>query len=161
MATTKKTTTKKKAAKKTTAKKTAVKKTTKKADSKAAKTSVTKVTAKKATAKKETKEKKTTKAKKKTTKKTVVKRTVRKPKKDVIGNFQQHKKDTGSPKVQVALLTEKINSLTEHLQAHKKDNHSRRGLLLMVGKRRKLLRYVESKDKELYEKLIKSLKIRK
>lgn len=86
---------------------------------------------------------------------------VMKDKKAVIGEFQQHGKDTGSPKVQVALLTERINSLTEHLNSHKKDNNSRRGLLLMVGKRRRLLRYIESKDKQLYEDLLKSLNIRK
>ncbi|MDP3975612.1 MAG: 30S ribosomal protein S15 [bacterium] len=86
---------------------------------------------------------------------------VKKSKKDIIESFQAHKKDTGSPKVQVALLTEKINHLTSHLQEHSKDNHSRRGLLLMVGKRRRLLRYVEKKDKELYEKLTQELGIRK
>ncbi len=86
---------------------------------------------------------------------------VKKAKKTVIAKHQVHKKDTGSPKVQVAILTERINSLTEHLKEHKKDNHSRRGLILMVGKRRRLLRYVSNKDKELYEELLKKLKIRK
>ena len=90
-----------------------------------------------------------------------VKRAPRKVKKELIGEFQSHKKDTGSPRVQVALLTERINNLTDHLNGHKKDNHSRRGLLLMVGKRRRLLRYIEAKDKEQYETLIKELNIRK
>ncbi|MDP2691456.1 MAG: 30S ribosomal protein S15 [bacterium] len=85
----------------------------------------------------------------------------RQPKKEVIAEFQQHKKDTGSPRVQIALLTDKINSLTNHLQSHKKDTHSRRGLLLMVGKRRRLLRYVQGKDKDLYEEITRKLNIRK
>lgn len=89
------------------------------------------------------------------------KKPVRKEKKELIGEFQQHNKDTGSPRVQVALLTERINNLTDHLNSHKKDNHSRRGLLLMVGKRRRLLRYIESKDKALYEELISTLNLRK
>lgn len=97
----------------------------------------------------------------KSVKKPEVKRHVWKPKKDLIAEFQGHGKDTGSPKVQVALLTERINKLTEHLSGHKKDNHSRRGLLMMVGKRRRLLRYIESKDKSLYEQLITNLQIRK
>jgi small subunit ribosomal protein S15 len=86
---------------------------------------------------------------------------VKKPKKTVIAKHQTHKKDTGSPKVQIAILTERINSLTEHLKEHKKDNHSRRGLILMVGKRRRLLRYISNKNKDLYEELLKKLKIRK
>lgn len=85
----------------------------------------------------------------------------RKEKKEIINEFQNHNKDTGSPKVQVALLTEKINNLTAHLDAHKKDNHSRRGLLMLVGKRRRLLRYMEGKDKNVYEGLIKELSLRK
>lgn len=127
--------------------------------------------AKKATAKKETKsmveKKSTAKETKKESKQAakVVKKDVKKParkhKKEVIGEYQSHTKDTGSPKVQVALLTERINNLTEHLSSHKKDNHSRRGLLLMVGKRRRLLRYIEAKDKALYEELINTLNIRK
>lgn len=126
------------------------------------------VKAKKATAKKDVKATESKKAPVKASKavakaapKKEDKKVARKEKKSVIGEFQQHSKDTGSPKVQVALLTERINSLTEHLNTHKKDNHSRRGLLLMVGKRRRLLRYIESKDKTLYEELISSLNIRK
>jgi small subunit ribosomal protein S15 len=69
--------------------------------------------------------------------------------------------DTGSPEVQVALLTERINSLTDHFKAHKKDNHSRRGLLTMVSKRRSLLDYVKSKDEARYQALIKRLDIRR
>jgi small subunit ribosomal protein S15 len=69
--------------------------------------------------------------------------------------------DTGSPEVQVALLTERINSLTEHFKTHKKDNHSRRGLLKMVGQRRGLLDYLKSKDEGRYQALIKRLDIRR
>jgi small subunit ribosomal protein S15 len=69
--------------------------------------------------------------------------------------------DTGSPEVQVAILTERITNLTEHFQTHKKDHHSRRGLLLLVGQRRRLLDYVKRKDQSRYEKLIKSLGIRR
>ena len=69
--------------------------------------------------------------------------------------------DTGSPEVQVALLTERINYLTEHFKLHKKDNHSRRGLLTMVSKRRSLLDYLKSKDEERYQALIKRLDIRR
>ncbi|MDF2379577.1 MAG: 30S ribosomal protein S15 [Candidatus Gracilibacteria bacterium] len=94
-------------------------------------------------------------------KKAAPKKYVKKGKKAVISTFQDHNKDTGSPKVQVALLTDRINSLTEHLKEHKKDNHSRRGLILMVGKRRRLLRYISSKDKDLYESITDDLKIRK
>ena len=69
--------------------------------------------------------------------------------------------DTGSPEVQVAILTERINGLTEHFKAHKKDNHSRRGLLTMVSKRRSLLDYLKSKDEGRYQALIKRLDIRR
>jgi small subunit ribosomal protein S15 len=69
--------------------------------------------------------------------------------------------DTGSPEVQVAILTERINSLTDHFKAHKKDNHSRRGLLTMVSKRRSLLDYLKSKDPARYQALIKRLDIRR
>jgi len=69
--------------------------------------------------------------------------------------------DTGSPEVQVAILTERINYLTEHFKLHKKDNHSRRGLLTMVSKRRSLLDYLKSKDEERYQALIKRLDIRR
>jgi small subunit ribosomal protein S15 len=89
------------------------------------------------------------------------KRAPKKEKKSIIGDFQSHQKDTGSPRVQVALLTDRINRLTEHLNEHKKDHHSRRGLLMMVGKRRRLLRYIEGKNKETYEELTKELSIRK
>lgn len=100
-------------------------------------------------------------SKKTVAKKAAPKKVVKKEKKEIIGSFQAHSKDTGSPKVQVALLTDRINSLTEHLKEHKKDNHSRRGLILMVGKRRRLLRYISTKDKELYEQLTDELGIRK
>jgi len=69
--------------------------------------------------------------------------------------------DTGSPEVQVAILTERINYLTEHFKLHKKDNHSRRGLLTMVSKRRSLLDYLKSKDEDRYQALIKRLDIRR
>ena len=82
-------------------------------------------------------------------------------KKKIITKFAKHKKDTGSAQVQIAILTERINELTGHLKSHKKDNHSRRGLLLMVGKRRKLLNYIKNSKPELYEEVIKSLKLRK
>ena len=82
-------------------------------------------------------------------------------KKKVITKHSQHQKDTGSPQVQVAILTEKINELTKHLETHPKDNHSRRGLLKMVGKRRQHLGYLRMHDKDAYEKLIKALKLRK
>lgn len=79
----------------------------------------------------------------------------------IIGKFASHEKDTGSPSVQIAILTERINRLSDHLKDHKKDNHSRRGLLKMVGKRRRLLEYLKSKDEKEYQKLVKSLKIGK
>ncbi|HEY8342906.1 MAG TPA: 30S ribosomal protein S15 [Calditerricola sp.] len=72
-----------------------------------------------------------------------------------------HEADTGSPEVQVAILTEKINNLTEHLKVHKKDHHSRRGLLKMVGKRRRLLNYLREKDYARYRKLIEKLGLRR
>ncbi|HPE15442.1 MAG TPA: 30S ribosomal protein S15 [Oscillospiraceae bacterium] len=72
-----------------------------------------------------------------------------------------HEGDTGSPEVQIAILTERINQLTEHLKVHKKDNHSRRGLLKMVGKRRKMLDYLAKKDIERYRAIIAKLGIRK
>ena len=77
-----------------------------------------------------------------------------------IADFQLHERDTGSADVQIALLTEKINHLTEHLQTHKKDHSSRRGLLIMVGARRKLLDYLQSKDQARYEAVTKKLKLR-
>ena len=79
----------------------------------------------------------------------------------VIEANKTHENDTGSPEVQVAILTARIQQLTEHLKVHKKDNHSRRGLLKMVGKRRKLLDYLAKKDIERYRALIAKLGIRK
>jgi len=83
------------------------------------------------------------------------------PKTKVIQDFRLHEKDTGSPDVQVALLTERINRLTEHLQNNKKDHSSRRGLLMMVGQRRRLLDYLHAKDANRYQSLTKKLKLRK
>ena len=80
---------------------------------------------------------------------------------DIIGNYQTHDSDTGSPEVQVALLSERITYLTEHFKTHKKDHHSRRGLLKLVGQRRRLLDYVRSKNTERYTELIRRLGIRK
>lgn len=79
----------------------------------------------------------------------------------VIATYQKHEDDTGSPEVQVALLTERINNLNEHLKINKKDFHSQRGLLKMVGKRRRLLDYLKEKDIERYRTLIKALNLRK
>ncbi|MBO4847934.1 MAG: 30S ribosomal protein S15 [Clostridia bacterium] len=82
-------------------------------------------------------------------------------KNEIITTYALHEGDTGSPEVQIALLTERINHLTAHLQDHKKDNHSRRGLLKMVGKRRGLLNYLKSTDIERYRAIIAALNIRK
>ncbi len=82
-------------------------------------------------------------------------------KQEIIQTYKRDEKDTGSPEVQVALLTERINELTEHLKVHKKDNHSRRGLLKMVGKRRNLLNYLSRKDEERYKALVEKLNLRK
>jgi small subunit ribosomal protein S15 len=82
-------------------------------------------------------------------------------KQELIGKFGREAGDTGSAEVQVALLTERINHLTEHLRAHPKDHHSRRGLLMMVGKRRRLLRYLESADLERYRKVVADLGLRR
>ena len=79
----------------------------------------------------------------------------------VIEANRTHESDTGSPEVQIAILTERITQLTEHLKVHKKDNHSRRGLLKMVGKRRRLLDYLAKKDIERYRAVIAKLGIRK
>lgn len=79
----------------------------------------------------------------------------------VVESFGKHATDTGSPEVQVALLTERVNHLTEHLKIHTKDHHSRRGLLMMVGKRRRLLRYLEDTDVERYRSLIATLGLRR
>ena len=82
-------------------------------------------------------------------------------KEEIIGGYRTHDSDTGSPEVQVALLSDRINYLTEHFKAHAKDHHSRRGLLKLVGQRRRLLDYVKSKDSERYAALIQRLGIRK
>ena len=82
-------------------------------------------------------------------------------KREVILEFATQQGDTGSPEVQVALLTERIVNLTEHFKTHKKDHHSRRGLLMMVSRRRRLLDYVKRKKKERYEALIKRLGLRR
>ncbi len=79
----------------------------------------------------------------------------------IISRFSKHDGDTGSPEVQVALLTKRIDDLTEHLKVHKKDHHSRRGLLMMVGHRRRLLNYLQAKDMERYRSLVKELDLRK
>ncbi|HEY3122232.1 MAG TPA: 30S ribosomal protein S15 [Vicinamibacteria bacterium] len=79
----------------------------------------------------------------------------------IITGFQTHEKDTGSPEVQIAILSERINYLTEHFKAHAKDHHSRRGLMMMVGQRRRLLDYLKSKDVKRYRGLIEKLGIRK
>lgn len=85
----------------------------------------------------------------------------RKEKKTIMEQYAQHKGDTGSPEVQVAVLTDRIETLKNHLLIHKNDNHSRRGILLMVAKRRKLLMYVKRKDVTRYETLIQRLELRK
>lgn len=82
-------------------------------------------------------------------------------KRTIIEEFGLHESDTGSPEVQIALLTQRIVSITEHLKVHKKDHHTRRGLLMLVGQRRRLLDYIKNKDITRYRKLIKTLKIRK
>ncbi|MBA2879765.1 small subunit ribosomal protein S15 [Desulfosalsimonas propionicica] len=82
-------------------------------------------------------------------------------KQNTIERFKRHEVDTGSPEVQIALLTERITNLTEHLKTHKKDHHSRRGLLVMVGRRRRLLNYLKNQDINRYRDLIKQLGIRK
>lgn len=82
-------------------------------------------------------------------------------KKDLIEAYKTHEKDTGSPEVQIALLSERIQSLTGHFQIHKKDHHSRRGLLMLIGKRRGLLEYLRRKDPERYRGLIERLGIRR
>ena len=79
----------------------------------------------------------------------------------VIKEFGTKESDTGSPEVQVAILTSRITTLTEHFKSHKKDNHSRRGLLMMVAQRRKLLDYLKARDVERYQSLIKRLGIRR
>jgi small subunit ribosomal protein S15 len=80
---------------------------------------------------------------------------------EIISNYRQHETDTGSPEVQIALLSERITYLTDHFKTHKKDHHSRRGLLKLVSQRRHLLDYLKNSDVERYRKIIKSLGIRK
>ena len=82
-------------------------------------------------------------------------------KQQIIEQYRVHEKDTGSPEVQIAILSERISSLDSHLKTHKKDHHSRRGLLKMVGKRRRLLDYLKRKDYRRYETLIAKLGLRK
>ena len=82
-------------------------------------------------------------------------------KQEIITTYKREEKDTGSPEVQIALLTERINELTEHLKEHKKDNHSRRGLLKMVGARRSLLKYLSDKDVQRYRDIVEKLGLRK
>lgn len=85
----------------------------------------------------------------------------KKEKDALIKKFQTHKGDTGSPEVQIAILSLEIDKVAEHLQKHRKDNHSRRGLLKMVGNRRRLLRYLASEDKKRHEKILEKLKLKK
>jgi small subunit ribosomal protein S15 len=82
-------------------------------------------------------------------------------KKEIISQYKRHESDTGSPDVQIALLTERINHLTEHFKLHKKDFHSRRGLLKLVGQRRRLLDYLKKSDLNKYRGLIESLGLRR
>ena len=82
-------------------------------------------------------------------------------KQEIITSYQRETNDTGSPEVQIALLTERITELTEHLKVHTKDNHSRRGLLKMVGKRRNLLNYLAKKDINRYRAIVEKLSLRK
>ncbi len=82
-------------------------------------------------------------------------------KREIVGRFGKDDQDTGSPEVQVALLTERINHLTEHLREHKTDHHSRRGLLMLVGQRRRLLNYLRSKNLDRYRSLIQELGLRR
>ena len=84
-----------------------------------------------------------------------------KDKKELIDRFKLHEKDTGSPEVQVGLLTHRISYLTDHLKVHKKDHHSRRGLLILVGRRRRLLNYVKNKDVKRYRAIIETLGLRR
>ena len=82
-------------------------------------------------------------------------------KQEIIATYKRDENDTGSPEVQIALLTERISELTEHLKSHKNDNHSRRGLLKMIGKRRNLLNYLAEKDINRYREIVKKLNLRK
>lgn len=80
---------------------------------------------------------------------------------EIIDRFKKHEVDTGSPEVQIGILTERINVLTEHLKTHSKDHHSRRGLLKMVGHRRRLLNYLQKQDMERYRTVVKDLGLRR
>ena len=82
-------------------------------------------------------------------------------KQEIIKEYGKSEKDTGNPEVQVALISERINSLTEHLKIHKKDHHTRRGLLMLVGKRKRLLQYIQNQDVLKYRELIEKLGIRR
>lgn len=86
---------------------------------------------------------------------------MQKQKKQIVEKYQVHGTDTGSPEVQIAILTERINYLTEHFRTHKKDHHSRRGLYKMIGRRRNLLNYLRKKDVNRYRELIQSLGLRR
>jgi len=86
---------------------------------------------------------------------------VKEDKQKIIEEFKTHENDTGSAEVQVAILTKKINTLNEHLKSNKKDHHSRRGLVMMVGKRKRLLEYLKNSEVSRYKKLIKELGLRK
>ena len=86
---------------------------------------------------------------------------VKEKKEEIVGKFKKHDGDTGSPEVQIALLTERIGQLTEHFKKHKKDYHSRRGLLKLVNSRRKLLAYLKSTDRERYRQIVENLGLRK
>ncbi len=83
------------------------------------------------------------------------------PKSETIAEHRLHESDTGSPEVQIALLSERINGLTDHFKTHKKDHHSRRGLLMLIGKRRGLIEYLRKKDSERYRAITEKLGIRK
>lgn len=86
---------------------------------------------------------------------------VKDKKRELIDNFKVHSRDTGSVEVQIAILTERINVLGDHFKHHKKDFHSRRGLLMLVGRRRRLLSYLKEKDTEKYEDILEKLNLRK
>jgi len=86
---------------------------------------------------------------------------VKEKKTEILSEFKQHEGDTGSPEVQIALLTARINQLTEHLKEHKKDHHSRRGLLMMVGQRRRLLNYLSNKEINRYREIVSKLGLRR
>ena len=79
----------------------------------------------------------------------------------VIKEYKAHEKDTGSPSVQIAIITERINNLTEHFKTHKKDHHSRRGMLMLIGRRRRILDYLQKQDPKKYEETINKLDLRK